>query len=486
MLAIPLSGKISWRNPPFMTVLLIILNIFIYFAFQYNEEEKLVTATEYYFESGLAELEVSRYLTHRQGETVIKQPVPQFSSRDDQLLVKMYLKMMSDETFLHLLLSDQIIKPTDSEYRAWKSMRWDYQDKMDQVVSWHYGLRPAAPRLETWFSHMFLHGGIGHLLGNMIFLWLIGCMIEFGSGRFQFIALYLLGGLAAAGLFWALNRYSQTPLVGASGAISAIMGAFCVYYGLKKVRIFLTLGFYFNYLKFPALMMLPIWIGYEIFQMLTMKGSNVAYAAHIGGLAGGAGLTFLLSKIPHAVDRDAFEDDVEGDEPIMEQALRHMRNLEFDDARELFNQILAKTPANVEVMRHLFVMERQVPESDTFHKIAGRLLLQLCKDEATFEEAREIYRDYVNHARPPRLALPLYIRLSSILASLGDVKGAKNILAFLIKKAPHQPGIPSAFLKLAQAFQKKKMTEQHKSCLQLIVKRFPDAPEAQIAKRTLM
>lgn len=486
MLAIPLSGKMSWRNPPLVTVILILLNVFIYFVFQLNEDEKLGAATEYYFESGLAELEVSRYLAHRQGETGKEEPTPQFSSKDDEQTIRMYLQMMSDETFLNLLLSEQIIKPTDPQYRAWKSMRWDYQSKMEKVVSWRYGLRPAAPRLETWFSHMFLHGGVGHLVGNMIFLWLIGCMIEYGSGRFQFISLYLLGGLAAAGLFWALNRHSQTPLVGASGAISGIMGAFCVYYGLKKVRIFLTLGFYFNYLKFPALMMLPVWMGYEIFQMLTIEGSNVAYAAHIGGLAGGAALTFLLSKIPHAVDRDAFEEDAEGDEPVMEQALRHMRNLEFDEARELFNQILTKTPANLEVLRHLFTMEKQIPESETFHKTAGRLLFELCKNETTHEDACEIYRDYVRHAKPPRLALALYVRLSSILASLGEVKDAKTILALLIKKAPQEPGIPSALLKLAQAYQKKKMTEQQQFCLQLIMKRFPAAPEAGIAKRALI
>lgn len=476
----------SWRNPPLVTVILILLNVFIYFAFQLNEEEKLGAATEFYFESGLAELEVSRYLAHRQAETGEQQPVLPSTSRDNEQLVRMYLKMMSDETFMHLLLSDKIIQPTDSDYRAWSSMRWDYQGKMDQVVSWRYGLRPAAPRLETWFSHMFLHGGIGHLLGNMIFLWLIGCMIEYGSGRFQFIALYLLGGLAAAGLFWALNRYSQTPLVGASGAISAIMGAFCVYYGLKKVRIFLTLGFYFNYLRFPALMMLPFWMGYEIFQMLTVEGSNVAYAAHVGGLAGGAGLTFLLGKIPHAVDREAFEEDAEGDESVLEQALRHMRNLEFDDARELFNQILAKAPANLEVLRYLFTMEKQIPESGTFHKTAGRLLLELCRSETTYEDACEIYRDYVRHAKPPRLSLSLYARLSSVLASLGEVKDAKTILVFLMKKAPHEPGIPSGFLKLAQAFQKKGMREQHQSCLQLIAKRFPASPEARIAKQALM
>ena len=109
---------------------------------------------------------------------------------------------------MHLLLSDQIIRETDQDYSSWKSMRLNYHKKMDDVVSWRYGLRPAAPRPLTWFSYMFLHGGLGHLIGNMIFLWLIGCMIEYGSGRLLFMTLYLFGGLAAAGLFWAINPHT--------------------------------------------------------------------------------------------------------------------------------------------------------------------------------------------------------------------------------------------------------------------------------------
>ena len=163
-----------------------------------------------------------------------------------------------------------------------------------------------------------------------------------------------------------------------------------------------------------------------------------------------------------------------------------MRNLDFEEARGLFDQLLTKTPDDIGIMRHVFTMEKQIPDSEAFHKIAGRLLLQLSKNEATYEDARDIYREYVIHAKPPRLALSLYVRLSSILASLGEVRDAKNILIVLMKKAPSESGIPAAFLKLAQAFQKKGMAEQHKSCLQLLIKRFPASAEAQIAKRTLM
>lgn len=485
MLAIPVSSKMSWRNPPAATIVLILLNVFIFLIFQNSEEEELKSASAYYFESGLAGLELPRYIDYLKQKSGLPQPELDFSSGPDQRSIGFFLTMLSDDDFMHLLLTEQVITHLDSEYRNWQSLREEFSAKMEQVVSWRFGFRPAAPRLTTLLSHMFLHAGIGHLMGNMLFLWLIGCMIEYGSGRIQFISLYLLGGLAAAGLFWAFNRYSQIPGLGASGAISGIMGAFCVFYGLKKVRIFFTLGFYFNYIKFPALLMLPIWVGHEIFQMLTLEDSNVAYAAHIGGLVGGAGLTYILKKIPGAVDRDVFKEDEEGEKTILEQALRHMRNLEFDSARTILHQILERAPDSIEIMRHLYALEMQTPESAAFHKIAGRLLRQLCKQETTYEDAWETYRDYVGRAAPPRLTVAMYVRISTVLSSLGEVKEANKLLAFLMRKAPHAPGVPTAILKLAHAFQKMNMQEDQKFCLQLITERFPASAEAQIARRAL-
>ena len=76
---------------------------------------------------------------------------------------------------------------------------------------------------------MFLHGGVAHLVGNMIFLWLVGCLLETGCGRIYYLGIYILTGFGAAGLFWAGNMQSLTPLVGASGAIAGFMGAFTTF-----------------------------------------------------------------------------------------------------------------------------------------------------------------------------------------------------------------------------------------------------------------
>ena len=485
MLAIPLSKQLSWRHPPLVTVCLILVNVLVFLIFQTGDTDRRITAQRYYLDSGLAELEVARYVAYVNDKTDSREEKLIYESIEDDRFFACLVRMSSDDVFMAKLLSEQIITKEDPKYRDWRNMRWDYDLKKNKIVSWRYGFRPAAPRADTLFSHMFLHGGVGHLLGNMVFLWLIGCMIEYGSGRALFLFLYLAGGLAAVGLFWLFNMDSRVPLVGASGAISGIMGAFCVLYGIKKVRIFLTLGFYFNYLVFPAIVMLPLWVGYEILQMLTSEGSNIAYAAHIGGLTGGAAITLALSRLTRLIDHDVFEDAGKADteDQMIEKALRHMRNLEFDEARSLMHQLLVTRPDDLEILRHLFNMEKQFPESEDFHKTARLMINRLCQQQDGFKECCQVYKTYVDCAGKPRLSTALYVRLSTVFSALGQVKEAKDLLSVLAKRAPAEPGLPSAFLKLANALNKKGMETHRRACLEAIIKRFPSSPEAAIAKR---
>ena len=184
-------------------------------------------------------------------------------------------------------MQGRIISLQDPEYENWTMLRRTYEEKRDKSVAFAYGLRPAQPRTTTFFSYMFLHGGLGHLVGNMIFLWILGCMLEMGSGRVLFVAIYLLSGLASAGLFVLIYPTSTIPLVGASGAIAGLMGAYTVLYGTKKVSIFYSLGFFFNTATVPAIILLPVWLANECYQLFFSGASHVAYVAHIGGLAGG-------------------------------------------------------------------------------------------------------------------------------------------------------------------------------------------------------
>ncbi len=141
--------------------------------------------------------------------------------------------------------------------------------------------------LHTLVSSMFLHGGLAHLFGNMFFLYVFGDNIELTVGRWNYLGFYLLGGIAAVYSHAVLEGLQMcTPMVGASGAIAAVMGCYLVLYPLSRVRI---LAFIFFSFYIPAWVFLALWGGQEIFtslrgiSLINEVGDQVAHAAHAGG-----------------------------------------------------------------------------------------------------------------------------------------------------------------------------------------------------------
>jgi membrane associated rhomboid family serine protease len=136
---------------------------------------------------------------------------------------------------------------------------------------------------------MFLHGSWMHLLGNMWFLWLFGNNVEDAMTRPRFAAFYLLCGLAAALLQVLADPRSPIPMVGASGAISGVMGAYLVLYPRVRVFTFVPLGFFMTSIALPAWVMLIYWLLLQFLGGLTQVGSGggVAFWAHVGGFLAG-------------------------------------------------------------------------------------------------------------------------------------------------------------------------------------------------------
>ena len=162
----------------------------------------------------------------------------------------------------------------------------------------------ADPRnILTPVTSMFLHGGWGHLLGNALFLWVFGNNIEDSMGRFRFLAFYLVCGLAAAATQVAVDPASVVPMVGASGAISGVLGAYLVLYPRVKVNVLFFVFVFVRIFKVPAWMMLLWWIGMQVLaglpQVLSTQpqaSAGVAVWAHIGGFVAGAGLIKLFES----------------------------------------------------------------------------------------------------------------------------------------------------------------------------------------------
>lgn len=167
--------------------------------------------------------------------------------------------------------------------------------QMNRLPVLRFGYRPGAPSFGTMFTGLFMHGGFFHLFGNMIFLFLTGSVIECFWGRARFIALYLVSGVVATLTYHLFHRHSLAPLVGASGAIAGMMGAFLIGHPKTKVRFGYIFWFFFipkiGTFTVPAWGALLAWIGEQLlFAVIGLGGGGdgVAYWAHVGGFAVGA------------------------------------------------------------------------------------------------------------------------------------------------------------------------------------------------------
>lgn len=148
---------------------------------------------------------------------------------------------------------------------------------------------PASLDFLAAVTYMFLHGGWWHLLSNMLYLWVFGDNVEDAMGHRRFLAFYLLCGIAAVLVHGALDPASITPTVGASGAISGVLGAYVLLYPRAKVLV----AFGFFILRVPAWTVLGLWFLMQILNVAGGGESNVAWWAHIGGFA--AGMVLILA-----------------------------------------------------------------------------------------------------------------------------------------------------------------------------------------------
>ncbi len=484
MLLIPITNKISWRNPPMVTIGIILLNIVVYFAFQYHDNDRHHEAIEYYFESGLAQIELPYYADQLSGPPVEIQISDDQVKPDEETVFGFYADMRNDIAFMERLRNDEIITPDEPDYAQWKELRHTYEAKLLKVTSYTWGFRPAIHSPLTFFTHMFLHGSVGHLVGNMIFLWIVGCILEMGCGRSLYAGMYVIGGLGAVSFFWLFNMKSGIPLVGASGAIAGLMGMFTILYGMEKVKVFLSLGFYFVYKKLHGIALLPFWIGNEVYQIFFGGESNVAYTAHIGGLIAGSVMAFLVLRFTGLVNRQIFEDEEEDKiSPLIDKAMACMESLDMEKGRTYLVRALEEDPKNIEAMIHLFNIDKLSPDSRHFHETASLLITTLMDKQESHARVVSIFKDYRSLTKKPRLSPGLYIRLSMVLAANGDIQAAARIVSTLIKKKPDTPGIPSALLKLSNACREKGMTKQFHMYQKAISSRYPESAEANLIQQ---
>ena len=143
------------------------------------------------------------------------------------------------------------------------------------------------PPVLTLFSSMFLHGGFLHLIGNMLYLWIFGNNIEDTLGHFRFLIFYLLVGLSAALVQVLSDPQSTTPMIGASGAVAGILGAYLLLFPQARILTLMFIFIFIRMIRIPALIVLGFWFLVQLLSITSGYETGVAFFAHIGGFVAG-------------------------------------------------------------------------------------------------------------------------------------------------------------------------------------------------------
>lgn len=171
-----------------------------------------------------------------------------------------------------------------------------------QGLIFQMGLIPAevttGASAANLLTSMFLHGGVLHLAGNMLYLFIFGNNVEDSTGHFRFLVFYILCGLGAASMQIAASPASETPMIGASGAIAGVLGAYMLLFPKARVLTLVPIFFFIQMIHVPAIVVLGIWFVYQILlSAATPAGSGgVAFFAHIGGFVAGLVLIWIFKK----------------------------------------------------------------------------------------------------------------------------------------------------------------------------------------------
>ena len=435
MLIIPFDRRIDWSHPPVVTLLLILINFILYFGWQSNDDQRLVEALAYYQKSGLAELERTAYEQRLKTEGKALPPVFRTNGKDGKETPPVWA--LSDNDFMRAAKRGRLMAPAAPGYEEWRAKRAEFERLLSRVVLWEHGLKTDVFNPPELLSHMFLHAGFMHLFGNMFFLLAVGFLVErtFGSGAY--LAAYLLAGMGGAAFDFIFTPDRLIAGSGASGAVSGLMGMYAVLFWTRPIRFFYFLFVIFGFAQLPAIILLPLWVGEQLYQLFAYPHSNINYLAHVGGLVTGAAIAlgvrnYLPSFSLGFADR---EDDSADFERRLAEATDLCKALEYRKARPILALLHARNPEDERVLRHLHQCSRMEPDKEEYHRLSRKILSLRQYDESTNQWVLASYREYLQRAKPnPRLDRPLMTQLAQRFIKTGHLKEAEPLIAHFLKK----------------------------------------------------
>jgi membrane associated rhomboid family serine protease len=320
-----------------------------------------------------------------------------------------------------------------------------------------WGYIPAEPSFFSLFTCMFIHGGWLHLIGNMFFLYLAGCSIEDIWGRPVYTSFYLLSGVAAT-MAHALQYPTDTaPLIGASGAIAGLMGAFLVRLYNTKISFFYLFGWWYRgTFKAPAYIMLPLWLAQQFFYaMLDQDGSSgVAFWAHIGGFGFGALFAFGMKRFQ--IEERFIAPKIEkkvglAQHPDFLRAMNLTEQENYPDALILLHRVVRDDPNHLEAyleMRRIAELNKDATSYNKFSTAIFDILLRT----HDWDLLLDLYQQYQNSPFRQPLPAKSLLGLGTFFEETLDFRSAAQHYEEVTANYPQDPVSLRVHSKLARLY----------------------------------
>ncbi len=326
--------------------------------------------------------------------------------------------------------------------------------ELGKLPSRKLGLVPAHPRPAAWITHMFMHGGWLHLIGNLFILFLTGPFLEDAWGRPLYAAFYVVSGLVAAAMFVVRYPHLDGPLIGASGAIAGVMGAFLVRFWHRRIRFFYWFGIVFRgTFTAPAWLMLGLWFLQQLTFAQAMDvvvpgtgGGGTAYWAHVWGFAFGAFVAMGIKRfeVEERFIHPAIESKITVvDNAPLDRAIEEIRSGDPERGFRMLEALVRREPRNVDAGLALWSLALERDRAGQNAWVAERLirgLLEADDAEGAFRIWDEL-REFVPEAAVgPGVALAL----ARSLAGAGRPTDAQEALRTLLGRPPAE--VPAGIL----------------------------------------
>ncbi|MGH8122021.1 MAG: rhomboid family intramembrane serine protease, partial [Rudaea sp.] len=307
---------------------------------------------------------------------------------------------------------------------------------------------------------------------------MLGLLVEGALGPLLFLAVYLGGGLGAGLVSLAWRWGEHGAALGASGAIAALMGAYCVLWGVRKVRVFYWFFVVFDYVRVPALWLLPFWLGWEVLNLLFNRGAHVGFDAHAGGMLCGALLAFGVRRVgwerQDFMAEDERAEQRDGNAARLQQALQHLGKLDIGAAQDLLQQVDRDEPGQLPVLVALYRCARYGGQPAQLDAAARRVLAFDARRGEELRELKALYDDYAKAcAGAPRLSADLLLRLAQSWLRIDLDADAQVVLDMLATQSPQLDGLDAAWFAFAQRAAEN--TAQQRERLQFILHQFPQS-----------